>query len=245
MALADLLETLRACRWVDLTHAFGPGIPHYAGFPDEERVELFSHERDGFLAHSYRHIGQWGTHMDPPAHFAAGGRTQDEVPVTDMILPLVVLDVRAQADADHDFVAGPEVVETFESAHGRILTGSFVALHTGWGQRWPDDAAMQNRDADGVPHYPGWDPKTLRLLVDERGVTAIGHDTTDTDRGIAVADGSLPAEAYVLRADRWQIELLANLDQVPVAGALIVATWPKPLRGSGFPARAFAIVDDR
>jgi kynurenine formamidase len=36
--------------------------------------------------------------------------------------------------------------------------------------------------------------------------------------------------------------MLANLDQVPEAGALIVATWPKAEHGSGFPARAFAIV---
>jgi kynurenine formamidase len=29
---------------------------------------------------------------------------------------------------------------------------------------------------------------------------------------------------------------------VPARGALIVATWPKPAGGSGFPARCFAIV---
>ena len=36
--LTDLLDQLRACRWIDLTHAFAPGIPHYAGFPDEQRL---------------------------------------------------------------------------------------------------------------------------------------------------------------------------------------------------------------
>ena len=57
-----------------------------------------------------------------------------------------------------------------------------------------------------------------------------------------VSAGQSPAEAYILGTDRWQIELLANLGAVPATGALIVATWPKPLGGSGFPARAFAIV---
>jgi kynurenine formamidase len=28
----------------------------------------------GFLVHEYRHVGQWGTHVDPPAHFIEGGR---------------------------------------------------------------------------------------------------------------------------------------------------------------------------
>lgn len=46
----------------------------------------------------------------------------------------------------------------------------------------------------------------------------------------------------MLGTDHYQIELLANLDQIPEAGALVVVTFPKPLEGSGFPARVFAIV---
>ena len=40
-----------------------------------------------------------------------------------------------------------------------------------------------------------------------------------------------------------KLELLADLDRVPATGALVVATWPKPREGSGFPARVFAIVE--
>jgi len=249
-SLLGVLDQLRACRWVDLTHSFAPGIPHFHAFPDERRTTLFHYDEGvgtqghGFLAHQYSHIGQWGTHMDPPAHFIRGGRFQDEVPVEEMILPLVVLDVRAAVASDPDFAVGPAVVVAYESEHGRIPPGAFVALSTGWALRWPDSDAMHNRDADGVAHYPGWDVATLRLLVEERGITAIGHDTTDTDPGVAISAGAFAAETYILAADRWQIELLANLDQVPVAGALVVATWPKPLKGSGFPARVFAIVSD-
>jgi kynurenine formamidase len=36
--------------------------------------------------------------------------------------------------------------------------------------------------------------------------------------------------------------VMANLDQVPSTGAIIVVTWPKPDHGLGFPARAFAIL---
>jgi kynurenine formamidase len=246
--LLDVLEQLRACRWVDLTHSFGPGIPHFHAFPDEERTTLFHYDEGvgslghGFLAHQYNHIGQWGTHMDPPAHFIRGGRFQDEIPVEEMILPLVVLDVRAAVARDSDFTAGPAVIETYEREFGRIPEGAFVALSTGWSALWPDSDAMHNRDDDAVAHYPGWDAETLRLLVEERGITAIGHDTTDTDPGVAISAGTFAAETYILAADRWQIELLANLEQVPASGALVVVTWPKPLKGSGFPARVFAIV---
>jgi kynurenine formamidase len=246
--LSEILDRLRACTWIDLTHAFEPGIPHYVGFPDEVRTVLYHYDEGvgahgaGFLAHEYRHVGQWGTHMDPPAHFARGGRTQDEVGVQEMILELVVVDVSEACRADPDFVCTSSVIEAWESRHGPVPSGAFVALHTGWGSRWPDAEAMQNRDAAGVAHYPGWGVDALELLVTGRGVTAVGHDMTDTDPGVRVSAGEVPAETYILAADRWQIELLADLDRVPATGALIVATWPKPRGGSGFPARAFAIV---
>jgi kynurenine formamidase len=35
--------------------------------------------------------------------------------------------------------------------------------------------------------------------------------------------------------------MLANLDQVPEAGALIIVMWPKQEGGTGFPARVIAI----
>ena len=47
---------------------------------------------------------------------------------------------------------------------------------------------------------------------------------------------------YILSTNHYQIELLTNLDQVPEAGAIAVASFPKPKGGSGFPARVFAIL---
>ena len=120
----------------------------------------------------------------------------DALPVEEMVLPLVVLDVREQVKADHGFAATDATVRARPST-GRSLVGRFVALLTGWGEHWPDPAALVDR-------------------------------------------GHVEAETYVLSRDRWQIELMANLDRVPARGSLIVATWPKPMAGSGFPARCFA-----
>jgi kynurenine formamidase len=238
VTLTDVLDLLQTCRWVDLTHAFEPGIPHYSAFPDEQRRVVTDFEPDGFLAHEYTHIGQWGTHCDPPVHFVRGGRALDELPVTEMVLELVVLDLRDAVAADPGLTIGPEHIHAHEAEHGRIPERAFVAARTGWSARWPDPAAMGN---GGVS--PGWGVPALELLVGERGITAIGHETTDTDPGALVTNGQVPAEDYILRADRWQIELLAALDDVPARGALVVATWPKPRGGSGFPARVFAIVE--
>jgi kynurenine formamidase len=94
----------------------------------------------------------------------------------------------------------------------------------------------------GIAHYPGWSAEVLEYLYEERGVTASGHETTDTDPGVATSKGDYSLETYILKTNHYQIELLANLDKVPEFGALVVVTFPKPKDGSGFPARVFAIL---
>ncbi len=49
-------------------------------------------------------------------------------------------------------------------------------------------------------------------------------------------------EAIKRYRDRYRIELLANLDKVPEAGAIVVVPFRKPRSRSGFPARVFAVV---
>jgi len=246
--LMDAWRTIKSRPFVDLTHAFAPGIPHWPGFPDQQRDTLYWYDAGvgsagaGFWATRYTLVGQWGTHVDPPAHFIKGLRTVDQIDVKEMILPLVVLDVHAMVAANPDYVVTMDDVRDWERRNGPIPAGAFVALRTDWSKRWPDMARMQNRDARGTAHYPGWSLEVLKYLYEVRGITASGHETTDTDPGLATTKDDYSLETYVLSRNRWQIELLANLDRVPEHGALVVATFPKPQDGSGFPARVFAIL---
>ncbi|MDR7866402.1 MAG: cyclase family protein [Sporomusaceae bacterium] len=235
-------EIIRTKQLVDLTHAFGPGIPHWKGFSDEKREILYTYKKDGFLVHLYTHVGQWGTHVDPPAHFFAGKRTVDQIDLTEMILPLVVLDIHEAVAKNADYTVTLDDVKAWENKYGKIPPGAFVALRTDWHKRWPDAAAIANKDKLGVDHYPGWSLAVLKYLYEDRRITASGHETTDTDPGIATSKGDYSLEAYILQQNHYQIELMANLDKVPEHGALIVVTFPKVKDGSGFPARAFAIL---
>lgn len=54
-------------------------------------------------------------------------------------------------------------------------------------------------------------------------------------------NGDLVGERYILGQDKYQVELLTNLDQLPTRGAIIYAISPKPKDAPGFPVRAFAI----
>src|SRR5881396_1288610 len=82
----------------------------------------------------------------------------------------------------------------------------------------------------------------LKYLYEESKITASGHETTDTDPGLATTKDDYSLEAYILGTNHYQIELLTNLDQVPEFGAIVVISFPKPKGGSGFPARIFAIL---
>jgi kynurenine formamidase len=241
-SLDQAYALLQEAHFVDLTHAFGPDSPHWKGFKPETVTTLYTIPKDGFHAESFCHPGQWGTHVDPPAHFHDGLKTVDQIDPREFLLRLVVLDVHEQVARNPDYVVTMEDVKRWESRHGAIPAGSFVALRTDWSGRWPDDAAMQNRDAKGLAHYPGWSKPVLQFLYETRRITASGHETTDTDPGLAVNKDDYSLESYVLGTNHYQIELLAHLDQVPEAGALVMVSFPKPVNGSGFPARVVALV---
>jgi len=247
-SLWKLQRTLASKKYVDLTHAFAPGIPRWPGFPDETRKTIYWYDKRpdtmgvGFFSELFTHVGQWGTHVDPPAHFVKGLRTVDQIDLKEMILPLVVADVHEEVAKNPDYTLSIERLKKWETDHGRIPASAFVAMRTDWSKRWPDAAKMENKDPNGVAHYPGWSLPALKYLYEDRKITASGHETTDTDPGIATTKDDYSLETYILSTNHYQIELLTNLDQVPESGAIVVVSFPKPKGGSGFPARVFAIL---
>jgi kynurenine formamidase len=238
--LDRVLRIIETKKWVDLTHSFGPDTPVWSGFGQARMtpaVDPKSHEpytipKDGFRATFYEMVGQYGTHVDPPAHFDENGITMDRIPLREMILRIVVLDDTPYLakDANHAFTVADLLA--WEKRHGRVPKGAFAALRTDMSKDWDTNPERFKRSP-----FPAWSLETVRFLIEQRGVVAIGHESLDTD-----TTDTMESETYVLRHGRFQIEVMANLDQVPATGALIVVTWPKVRDGLGFPARAFAIL---
>ena len=240
-SLWSICMELRKKEFVDLTHAFGPNIPHWKGYPLMKVRNVYEIDKHGFWAQEFTHVGQWGTHCDPPAHFHKGLRTIDQIELKEMLLPLVVIDVHEEVADNPDYVLTLKDIHRWEAKHGKIPNSAFVAMRTDWSKRWPNNGAMQNSDPQGIAHYPGWGLEALKFLYEKRGITASGHETTDTDPGLNTSKDIYECESYILKQNYYQIELMANLDKVPEKGAIIVCTFPKPQDGSGFPARVFAI----
>lgn len=230
-------------KWVDLSRPLEPETPHYGGFPGMEINAIYDYEKTdcNFRAHVYSTVGQCGTHVDPPVHFHKEGRALDEIQISEMVLPLCVIDLVEEVEKNPDYELTVKDIEAWESKHGKIPAGSFVAFHSGWAKRKTIEE-IENVDANGQSHYPGWGLDALKFLIEERNVTAIGHEPSDTDPAAVASTVGWVGEDYYLHQDRYQIEMMTNLDQCPEVGGIIFCTFPKITGGSGFPARCFALV---
>jgi kynurenine formamidase len=239
-SLERAYRTLASKTFVDLTHTFGPDTPVWSGFPqavmtpalDPKTKQPYSIQKDGFQATYYQLVGQYGTHIDPPAHFAQAGATMDKIPLKDMVLPLVVFDETPLLAQDPNHAFSVEDLKAWEKKNGRVPKHAFAALRTDMSKDWDTNPENFKRSP-----FPGWSVAAVRLLVEQRGITAIGHEALDSD----VTD-KMETETYILQTGHYQIEAMDNLDKVPAKGALIVVSWPKVKNGLGFPARAFAIL---
>jgi kynurenine formamidase len=242
-------ETLKTATFVELSHTLSSDLPDGPG-PSPTIEVLRSHEPDigifpqGGSIHRYSFPGQWGTHIDAPIHFVGGKRTTENIPLSEMILPLIVFDIHEQVLENPDYQITLHDVAAWEEINGLVPEKTFVALRTDWSKKWPDINTIRNWDADHVSHTPGWSKEVLDYLVNIRNITAIGHETLDTDIGMLSAALLYPLETYYLGLDKYQIESMKSLDQLPPIGAYIVATWALAKDGAGFPARVFAIIPE-
>lgn len=224
----------------DLTHALSPQFPVFPAFEQMKVKTNVTIEDDGFYARTWEVGEHTGTHMDAPAHFAAGAgiRTVDEIPAVDLVVPLVVIDIEKRAADDHDAELSVDDIVAYERQHGRIPTGAAVCMYTGWETRVHDANDFLNADSGGTLHFPGFSSEAANYLATERDVVGIGVDTISLDFGPST---DFRAHYEVLSRNKWGLECLANLAEVPPAGALLFVGAPKVVDGSGGPCRVLAL----
>ncbi len=235
----QLKEWQQNYRWVDLTHELSPETPHWVGWDALQMETKASLDSSLFSAHAYTVVGQYGTHVDAPSHMVKGGRPLDQIALSEMVLPLCVIDKTAAVQENCDYTLSVQDITQWEEVHGPIPQGAFVVFGSGWSKRPAAD--MDNLDAQGNRHFPGWSLDAVRFLVEQRDIGGIGHETSDTEAPITSDRSNYEVEYYILAQNRIQVELLTNVDQCPPVGAIIFITFPKAKNGTGFPARCFAV----
>ncbi|MBK5238417.1 MAG: cyclase family protein [Actinomycetales bacterium] len=202
-----------------------------------------------------------GTHMDAPAHFipreglglpdesAMGSVTAEQIDLSQLIGPAVVIDVSDLLGGEQVSGESPDIlpdhVVQHEREFGAISPGDIVLFRSNWDEKYyVSGAAGRGYAADALlgGHGPAWPAptaETMHHLID-RGVRCIGTDgasmgSSHDGRGVHIAGFGQGAVF---------IEALGNLRALPVLGATFVFAPLKVARGSGAPGRAFAFLPE-
>jgi len=241
--ITEAINQLKGYKWVSLTHEVHDKIPYFQMFDPIKKEVATTIDEHGFFAQNVSIVTQYGTHIDAPFHFVKGKRELEDISNKERVLPLYVIHKEQSVEENNDYSLTVDDIKQFEEKNGRIENESFVAFSSGWSNRFDRPEEFYNRDEKGNERTPGWSKEALEFLHEKRNVQAIGHETLNTDSGLdLVKNGSLVAEYYWLSQDKYQVEVLNNLEQIPSTGSAIFIGVPKIKGAAGFSADVFAIV---
>lgn len=232
-------QSLKNARYVDLTHTVSPSSPVWQGFGpakfgqslNPQTGKPYQYAKDGFEAGRYElTTDQFGTQLDPPAHWAPEYPSIDELPPTYAVRPLAVISIVEQVAKDPGYHLQVPDIEQWEARNGRLPQGSVVMVRSDWSNNWPDPQLATRRP------FPGVSLAALKFLHEQRRILFHGHEPLDTD-----TTPTLEGEHWLMHNGYTQAEGVANLDEVPETGCLITIGYPKFQGGLGGYARYVAV----
>ncbi|MCP3717786.1 cyclase family protein [Paraburkholderia sp. CNPSo 3281] len=242
-------------RVVDLTQTLSPEFPALQLPPQfgqvwafkMEKISQYDEQGPGWYWNNFSCGEHTGTHFDAPVHWVTGKdharNSVDTIDVKNFVAQAVVLDASAEVSANPDWLLSVAFLEAWETKHGRIPAGAWVLLRSDWSKR-TDSAAFLNLREDGA-HTPGPTQEAVEWLIHERKVHGFGVETINTDAGQSYAwPVPYPCHTLMHGANRYGLQCLKNLDQLPATGAVIVAAPLKIQGGSGSPLRVLALVQE-
>jgi kynurenine formamidase len=218
-------------------------------------MNCYSNPQQGFeyYAGTFNCAEHSGTHVDAPYHFNKDGMTVDNLSLSHLMGPVVVIDIKHKMhpiEINGNYALHAEDIIHFEAQHGMLKPGTMVIVRTGWSKFYPlgpkaylgyDEKSQGPYIADMMPlSFPGIGEDAARLFVDRR-VAAVGIDTASLDPGY-VKD--FIAHRILLSAGIYGIEnLSSDVERLPYVGANLQVFPMKIKGGSGAPARVVALVN--
>lgn len=227
-----------AQKLVDLTHELHHDFPTYFGEPGITLEQKFNFTDNGFNLYVLTLNEHTGTHIDAPLHFSKDGQSVAEIPVENLSAPLAIVDIRDKAAQNPDAQLTPDDLKAWTDANGPFPDRCCVAMNSGWDAH-VDTPKFRGADADGVQHYPGFHVEATQMLLEETSAIGIAVDTLSLDFG---KSQDFATHYAWLPTNRWGLENVANLGELPATGATIMVGAPKWRGGSGGPSRVVALV---
>lgn len=238
-------SSLDESKIIDLTHSFDEKSIYWpTAKPFEWQKEAWGKSAGGYwyTAGRYAASEHGGTHLDSPIHFGEGKQAMDEIPLTHLVGPAVVIDITAQCAKDADYRLTVEDIAGWETQHGKIADNSIVLIRTGWEKFWGDKKKYLGTDKPGDTanlHFPGISREAAELLARQRRIDGVGLDTASLDHG---PSKDFIAHQILNGANIYGLENVANLDRLPARGATLIALPMKIKGGTGGPVRIIAML---
>jgi len=225
---------------VDLTHTLThefPFIPVKKLTYPFELIPMATLKENGVAANSWKIHEHLGTHIDAPNHFIENQKSLDQIPLEDLIVPVVVIDIEEKASQNKDAELTVEDIRNFERQHGEIPVHACVMMYSGWEKRLKDSSFI-GLDSMQVKHYPGFSNDAIRYLISDRSIAGIGVDVLSFDPG---TDENYSGHKILFKAGKWGVECVANLKNIPATGATIIVGAPKIGQATGGFSRIIAV----
>ena len=226
-------------RVIDLTHTAGQNSPTYDVDQKFTAHVVATPAKEGYFARDIAFPEHFSTHIDAPAHFAAGRWTVDQIPADRLVAPLVIIDVSTQAKKNADYQLSPDDIAEWEKENGTIPQNAVIVLRTGWSEKWDSPKEYRNPDAQGGMHFPGYSLDAAKFLVESRSAIGLGVDTLSVDYGLSK---DFPVHHYTAGKSVYHLENVADPWRVPATGALVMVAPAKIEGGSGGPVRILALL---
>jgi arylformamidase len=221
---------------IDLSHEVYSGMPSLSGelaaFWENFSFDMLETWSSGRLSARSRiiHMGEHtGTHLDAPSHFDRTGRNVDQIPLSELIVPGHLLDLRHKRP--HEAIGAEDFEAAVRASGQELRPHTIVIAYTGQDVNWGNDGFFTERPyvtAEGA------------LFLVNRGVTLFGTDLIGIDNPEEWWD---PTHAAFLHNDVPMVQQLNNLG-VLVDREFLFAVLPLAMRGgTASPVRAIAMLE--
>lgn len=211
----------------------------------QERISQYDEAGPGWYWNNFSCGEHTGTHFDAPVHWVTGkdhpNNSVDTIDPQQFIGPACVVDASHEVASNPDWLLDVPYLEAWETRHGRIPQGAWLLFRTDWSKRISDPASFVNMKEDGA-HTPGPTQAAVEWMI-QRGVRGFGVETINTDAGQSYAWSTpYPCHTLMHGANKYGLQCLSRLDELPAVGAMVLAAPLKIKGGSGSPLRVLALV---
>lgn len=220
---------------IDLTHSLHSNIANWdidCGFQTHTIIDYSDCSTSTkFRVQSIESKCGIGTHIDAPSHCIQNGKNVDEIELTQLIVPCVVIDLSNKIEVDNYIITVDDII-SFENVNGVICDNSFVIIRTGWDVHWDNPEKYRN----GLI-FPSVNVDAARYLID-RNIAGLGVDTLSPD----TFDSGFPTHKTILGANRYIVENIANSSLMPPIGSYVIILPIKIKGGTEAPARLVGLI---